>query len=145
MKIDFTLEDVKAIDDILDDLKNNGQFLLEPESCEANKFARYMVYAKYIDSCGFVKTSHIKNYGISLYGISLLGLDFINRGGLSKMDTENKDKEAYLKEKDDLERSVLALQQNELEYNKKIRLWKLISLILGVIVTLLSIYALFSK
>lgn len=146
MRIDFTLEDAKAIDHILDDLKNQGQFLLEPESCEASVFARYTAYANHLADSKYVKSSHVKDYGISLYGLSPSGLDFINRGGLTVQFLKEQQKEDIASEIERLTKENLELQNNELKYKDKIRaqesiirFWQVATAIAGFLGILLAV------
>lgn len=97
--ISFDISDLKQIDEILNRLKDEDRFELEPENCSKEYFAQYMLYAKQISECGYLRKSHIKEYGISLYGLNSHGLAFLEKGGFSVIE-DNKLKEEYRRTKD---------------------------------------------
>lgn len=88
-------------------------------------------------------TIHTRAGGAIFCSIDQVGVDFLSQGGFRELDRLAKIEQ---KEKDtiyELEREERQLSINEYNYQSSIRKWKLISLLLGIALALLSIYTFF--
>lgn len=147
MRIDFTLEDAEAIDEILNKLRNGNAVNIESDKMSDSEYSRYKLYAQYIEQNKLAK--YVGHYIGGVTNISIIhenGITLLERGGLKAQLLKEQQKENIASEIERLTKENLELQNNELKYKDKIRVqesiirwWQVATAIAGLLGVLLVV------